>query len=736
MKSDYTGIETNNLKNIDISIPHNNIILIIGVSGSGKSSLAIDTIHNISMNELNQLMGLKDFVFNYSINQYDNILPSVSLEQENYNRNPRSTIATYFCLDVFIKNLFSIRNNVSSSIFKFNRYKYACKKCLGTGIELQLDPTKVIDYNSKLSDIPFLNWRGSYSDFYKQLLEIFCNDCKINTDKYILDLDSDTRNLLSYGQGATKYKINYKAGARKRVKTSVYIGPFNKDSIFPNTNKKQFYTEQTCPDCNGYRFSKEILQYKVYDKNIGELYNTEIDILADWILAKKNDWEKKKDEVTIFKSILSMVDKFIDLNLGYIYLNRSIPSLSGGELQRLRLAKSLNSQFNNFLYILDEPSSGLHPNEVSNIANNIVKLKKRNNTVIIIEHNEIFKNISDKTIILGPSGGKNGGKIISNQFKKFIKNDLLYTFFQTEKFFKIKAETCNNICNLSTQIPLETFVSICGMSGSGKTSFLSGILPKYFKNTIYLNQTPLKGNNYSIVASYIGIIDDVRKNYAIKSGQESSLFSFHHTGDGKCKNCNGAGIIKNEDTYNLSTNMICPSCNGMRFNFKVLSYRLKGINIYQFLNLTVDELIELLSNDSGFVKTIKTLSFLSKIGLGYLTLFRNISTLSGGEAQRIKICHSLSNNKKKSIYLLDEPLRGVDDFNAHKIITLLYDIVKKGNSVFVAEHNLIAINHSSYIIEFGPGGGKYGGRILYNGEKHKILSSKQSIIRDYIDKIS
>ena len=200
MNSNYLGIETNNLKNIDVSLPHINIILINGVSGSGKSSLAIDTIHNISLNELNQLMGLKDFSFNYMIYQYDNILPSVSLEQENYNRNPRSTIATYFGIDVYIKNLFSIRNNVPPSIFQFNRYKYGCKRCLGTGVELTLDSSKVIDYNCKLKDIPFLNWRGSYLNYYKQLIKLFCHDSKIDVEKYFFDLDHDTQNLLLFGQ--------------------------------------------------------------------------------------------------------------------------------------------------------------------------------------------------------------------------------------------------------------------------------------------------------------------------------------------------------------------------------------------------------------------------------------------------------------------------------------------------------------------------------------------------------
>lgn len=733
MNSNYICIETNNLKGIDVSIPHNKITLISGVSGSGKSSLALDTIHNISMNELNQLMGLRDFLFDYSVSQYENILPSVSLEQENYNKNPRSTVATYFGVDTYVKNIFSLKNGVSSSVFKFNRYKYACKKCLGLGVDFQLDPVKIIDFNCKLQEIPFLNWRGSYSNYYKQLLSLFCDDNGIDVEKNFGDLNENNQNLLLYGRGDKKYKITYKAGGRKRVKTSSYIGPLSGDDIFSTNSNRKYCTEQKCYECNGYRFSKEILKYKVYGKNIGEIYNNELDNLIDWILTKKSQWQKVKSETIIFKSILSLLNNFLALNLNYLYLNRSIPSLSGGELQRLRLAKSLNSQFSNFFYILDEPSSGLHPDEVSKITDAILLLKKKNNTVIVIEHNPIFERISDNIITLGPSGGKDGGQIVSNKLFVNEKRQITYRYYKANKQFPINNESHNNIINLSIQIPLGSFVAICGKSGSGKTSFLSGILPKYLTRSICLNQTPLKGNNYSTLASYIGILDEIREVFAKTTKQDASIFSFHHTGEGKCNTCNGTGLIKNEDTTNHSSNMICPSCDGMRYAPKALDFLLKGLNIYQFLTFTVDELFIFLGNDKSFLKTIKALSFLSALGLGYLTLFRNITTLSGGEAQRVKICNSLLENKKNSIFLLDEPLRGVDDINAEKIINLIYKIVEDGNSVFVAEHSLIAINSSSYIIEFGPEGGKYGGEILYIGEKNKIKMSNKSLIKKYIE---
>jgi excinuclease ABC subunit A len=731
MKSHYQRIKTNNLKNIDITISHNDIILINGVSGSGKSSLAIDTIHAISTNELNQLMNIKNFLFKYSVNHYSNILPSISLSQENFNRNPRSTIATYFGLDTYFKTIFSSLNKVSASIFQFNRYKYACKKCFGTGHVLQLDPSKIIDYNFAIKDIPFLNWRGTYSDYYKQLIKLFCNDKNIDLSQNLLSLDKQKIDLMLYGKSSKKYKINYRLGGRKRVKTSTYIGPLNNETIFSLANEKQFKTEEICSNCKGYRFSKNTLKYTVFGKNLGELYTTEIESVKKWIITNKKHWQHSQDVVTAFEFILNLINKFIDLNLNYISLNRSIPSLSGGELQRLRLSKSLNSQFNNFMYILDEPSSGLHPKEIEEIAQNISNLKKKDNTVLIIEHNDIFKKISDKTLTLGPRGGKEGGYLITSNEIENNEKKLNYKFFSSTKNCEIKSASYNNIINISAIIPLNSFVSICGVSGSGKTSFLKGIIPQYLKNPIYLNQSPIKGNNYSIVASYLGIFDEIRNKFAIYSGLTPSHFSFHHSAEGKCNTCKGTGIIKEENSYSLANSALCPECDGSRFSHNILKYDYMGFNIYKFLNLTISEILHLIKGEEKLSKTINSLKLLSSIGLDYLTLFRKISTLSGGEAQRIKLCKVLS-AKRKCTYLLDEPLRGVDPVNAYKIINLIYKITKQDNTVFVAEHNLIALQYSSYIIEFGPGAGRKGGQILYLGKRKEISSSTKSIIKDYI----
>ena len=727
MKSDYIGVETNNLNNINISLQHNKIILLSGASGSGKSSLAISTIHKISMDELSQLMNLKENISSYSIKEYHNILPSIALLQENYNRNPKSTIATYFGIDIFFKRIFSENNSIPSSFFQFNSYKTSCPHCYGTGTMFEADISEVIEYNTKIKDIPFKNWKASYSDFYKQILQQFCKDNEIDIEKTFIELSEKNQKLLLYGIGDKKYKINYKISGRKRVKTSKYIGSIIELNLShnPSEKDKKFYYRKGCSFCKGYRFSNEVLKYKVYEKNLGELYSIEIEELISWIKKKESKWKKSTIESISFNHILSFLKKMKILNLEHLNLNRAIPTLSGGELQRLRFSKSINSQFSNFLYILDEPSAGLHPSEWDNIKNAILKIKSKKNTIILIEHNTIFEEIADKIITLAVNEhGKSEIKKKSN-IKKI--NEANYTFFETKKILKIKDKSFNNLKNISVEIPLESFVAICGKSGSGKTSFLKGILFKYLPSPIYLNQSPIKGNSYSIIGTYIGVFDEIKKLYSKEHKLSTDFFSFHHSSEGKCKICNGTGIVKEDFNY---SDTICPECEGKRFNKKTLDYSINGLNIYEVLTLSMDELSQM--NFKGIDKTKKIIAFFQYINLGHLSLFRPLSTLSGGEAQRVKLCSTFYKYKKSRTYLLDEPFRGLDINNKYKLIEFFYKMVELKNSIIVVEHDPIAIKSSSYIIEFGPGSGKYGGTILYSGNRNHIDESSKSIIRQYL----
>jgi len=735
MRSYYYGIKTNNIKNIDISFLNERIILFCGPSGSGKSSVAVDTIHRISEDELNQLMNSKDGISTYSISDYRNILPSICLQQENYNTNPRSTIATYFNIDTYFKELFSIRNSVSQRFFQFNTQLAACDKCSGTGISLNPDPLKIIDYSSKISEIPFKNWKSTKSEYYYNILMRYCAENKINPDMHFKDLKEHEQIILLNSESEGKYKIKYISNGRKHTKTSKYKGPIRElyEEIIKNnlpSSKKKYFSEDICDKCNGTRFSDDILKYQLYDKNIGELYLMKFDLLLDWINRHKEIWNKISNEKRAFHRIIQFIKSALVLNLDYLNFNRSIPTLSGGELQRLRLAKAQNSQFTNFLYVLDEPTSGLHPSEWEIISKLIYSLKNMGNTILLIEHNTFLKKIADEIIFLGPEGGERGGEIVKEtHIGNKATDDIRYKFFKSKTFVNIKNASFNNVKNISIKLPENSLIGVCGVSGSGKSSFLYGILPKYLNNITYLNQSPIRGNYYSVVATAIGVFANIQELYSKINKVSKEYFTYMSKGKGQCKICMGKGFIK-EDSSFIKTEIVCPECEGKRFSKASLNYKYNGLNIYEFLSMSVENVINEIPKN--YKKITKVLNLINSIGMGYLNLFQNTSTLSGGESQRIKLIRGIFQYSTKKTYLLDEPFRGVDDNNIKKAMIALYDLVEKGYTIYIAEHNLFVINYCSYIIEFGPKSGDNGGNIIYFGEKKDIVNSKNSIICKYL----
>ncbi|QCH26946.1 ATP-binding cassette domain-containing protein [Clostridium tyrobutyricum] len=732
----YIGIKTNNLKNIDVKIEKNKITCITGPSGSGKSSLAFDTIYQISQNELNQLYGYENFQNAFSIQEYKNIIPAVALEQNNFNNNPRSTIATYYGINKFFNKMISFYNDIPFQQFSFNKSKFACKKCKGLGYEFSPDLIKILDYDCKIKDIPFINWRNSTIDYYKQLIKQYCDEMNICINKKFRDLDNISKNDLLYGISSHKYKINYKKSGRKRVKTDFYKGPIVKMKEKINKNDLEnrdiiFIKKERCSLCNGHRFSNKILKYKLFNKNLGEIYSMELYELKKWILNYKNIWKKIFYCKVSIDIVLNFIDKLLYLKLGYLNLNRSINSLSGGELQRLRLSKILNTQFNNILYIFDEPSSSLHPSEYSSIAKSMMSIVQKENTILFIDHNPYFLDISDNIIVLGPVAGKKGGFLMdpTNYINNSV-NSVKYKFFQATSYINIENEGYNNIKNLSVSIPINTLIGICGISGSGKSSFVKGILPQYIQNLIYTSQKPINGNAYSVVATYVDLMTSIRILFAKENNVDESMFSFYANSKGACKTCNGKGYITYQSKFYDTFSYKCPECEGKRFSSRVLEYTFNNLNIYELLNKTVDELIEVFAQ--MHVNIINTLITMKRLGLGYINLLQSIQSLSGGESQRLKLVKALRSRNKNRFIVLDEPFKGLSSNDICNILKFLYEMVEEGCTIIIVEHNAFALSHCSYIIEFGPGSGIYGGKLIYSGNKNDIKNCRESKTKDFL----
>lgn len=728
MLVEYHGISTHNLKNIDFSIGEGHIIVLKGVSGCGKSSLAIDTIYQISEDELSQISSCCEKEAVYVVNDYKNILPAICLRQENFNTNPRSTIGTYSGINRFFQNIFANQNSISRELLRFNNPDAACKECHGTGSVLKPSLEEIVDIHAPLSAKSFKIWNGVNSDFYRKLLETFCSDKGIKLLGTFEDLPYKHKQLLLYGKSEKKYTTRYYSAGVKHSKTDRYTGAID----FANQMLKEkrltaaqkcFFIEDKCPICNGGRFSNESNRYLLWGKSISEIYLMNFDRLYFFL---EDNLRKTNDRYLHLqcKPILAYLRAALNINLGHLFFNRSIPSLSGGELQRIGIVKACVTQFNHFLFVMDEPTASLHPSEWHNIVSIVEEIRRKGNTILLIEHSQVFDKIADQIVYLGPGAGSEGGEIIptpsSREREGILKNP--HSFIKSQEWIEIFNASYNNVNIKYTKIPLGSLIGICGVSGSGKSSFAKRILPQYIKNATYICQEPIRGNSYSIVSTVLGVTQELEQFFAGQVHKRKDFFDFYNSGPGQCDLCKGVGRVVEKSIHWVSENK-CPECKGQRFSQKTLSFYWNQMNIFDFMNLTINQIMSYFDKKT---ETYKKLELASKMGLGYLRLAQSTDTLSGGEAQRIKISANISKYKRQRTYILDEPFRGVDTENIDRILDLLHDLVKTGNTVFVIEHNPHVIRRCSYVLEFGPSSGSKGGQIVFSGTLKDFAANKQS----------
>ncbi|CEG23819.1 UvrABC system protein A [Planococcus massiliensis] len=731
------GLRENNLKNIDLNIPKEKINVFTGLSGSGKSSVVFDTLATESRRQmtLNYPLYVRHQMPRYERPEADlmqNLSPVVVVEQKPVRGNSRSTVGTYTDIDPLIRLLFSRIGSPSigsATEFSSDSSFGKCPECSGFGEIVAPDVHKLIDHSKSLREraVRFKplappGWQGRW----------MVDGGLFDPDLPIKDYPEDQYNLLVYGpkEGEQAFsRYYYKVGSRNIEWDGIlprFIRLYINRDLTKLKNVSQddvlAVTSHTpCPTCEGSGLNPKVLESKINGLNIADYARLELTELL-------GELENIKDPVgtSIAEQAYPGVKQLVDLGLGYLSLSRKMGTLSGGEAQRVKIARHLGSSLNNITYIFDEPSAGLHSEEIDMLTRMLEDLRDNYNTVVVIEHNLAVIKTADEIIELGPKAGVGGGEVVYQGTQDGLKKASAITNLdhkvtlnknprKADEHFSIQNASANNLKDVGVEIPKNVLVSVCGVSGSGKSSLLFGAFADNYPETIAVNQGSIGTSSRSTLATYMGIMDDIRSILAKETGQPVGLFSFNSLG--ACPVCEGKGVTTPDVAFADPVTVTCEACGGTRYSDEALSHRYLGKNIVEILELSIEETNQYLK----MPKIIKKVDTLKDVGLGYLTLGQTTSSLSGGEVQRLKLASHLK--KEGQIYLLDEPSLGLHTQDNAQLLDVFQGLVDKGNSVILIEHNLNFIAASDWVIEMGPGGGKRGGEVLFEGTPEEMLEA-------------
>jgi excinuclease UvrABC ATPase subunit len=732
------GAREHNLKNINLEIPKNKIVVVTGVSGSGKSSLVFDTVCAEAQRQLIETFSAYarrrlPKISQPDVDEIKNLSTAMVIDQKKMGTTLRSTVGTVTEIYTNLRMLFSRCGEPFggwSNEFSFNNPEGMCPTCHGLGKEMIVDLNKIVDMNLSVRQGAFVHpdcKLGGYVWRHAMKCGFF------NTDIPLKDLPSEELHNLLYLENS-EYESeqsgeNYTArweGVVTRLK-KYYLN--KEEGTDANSN---FFTYKKCSECNGSRINAKARSVKVEGKTIPELVFLELPDFMHWL-------ESVKGEVAepMVRKMKQTTQYLIDIGVGYLSLHRPVATLSGGESQRVKMAKQLDCNLVDLLYVLDEPSIGLHPRDVSNLKLILTKLRDKGNSVLVVEHDAAIMAHADHIIDIGPQAGTNGGYVLfEGTYDELLKSDTLTSQFLNRtnqvphhrkpftSAFKIENAASNNLQNVSVQIPAGVFVCITGVAGSGKSSLIHDEFCSQYSDAVVIDQSPAGRNIRSTPMSYTGIFDKVRKEFADATGKSASLFSFNS--EGACPECNGNGIIKVELSFLDDVTMICPKCEGKRYKPEILELKYREKSIYDLLEMTIDEAAGWLTDAS----VLNKLKVMKQVGLGYLKLGQPLSTLSGGEAQRIKLASEL--HKKGNIYVMDEPTTGLHMADIERLMGIIKTLVSHGNSVIVIEHNLDVIMQADWVIDLGAEGGKNGGRIIAQGTPEEIAKCKESYTGQYL----
>lgn len=746
MKDDFieiVGAKENNLKGVDVRIPKNQITVFTGVSGSGKSSIVFDTIAQEAGRQLNETYSsfVRRFLPKYrrpNVDEIRNLSPALIVNQKRLGGNSRSTLGTITDINALLRLLFSrfaSPNIGHSNAYSFNDPEGMCPKCEGIGKVITMNEDTALDKEKSLREGAILLPGFTIDSYYWNL---YAESGFLDIDKKIKDYSTEEYQKLVY---ADQQKIVLKNDINQMSVTYEGLLPrfmrlnvnTEKDTTKASTKiMKQFAITRGCPVCEGTRYHEKVMTAKIEDCTIYDLTDMQLDKLLDRLFAIKVVGAE-----ALISDIIKRVKSLCDIGLGYLTLTRETPTLSGGESQRVKMVKHLSGTLNGMLYIFDEPSTGLHPRDVYRLNDLLRKVKDNGNTLLVVEHDADVIPIADYIVDVGPKAGAAGGNIMFNgTFEDFLKTDTITSQYLNYKgeinqsprtitdFYESKKSSLHNLKDVSLKVPKNVFTVVTGVAGSGKSTLVNGVFAKDFSEAIRIDQNPLKATSRSNSATYLGIMDGIRKLFADENKVSKGLFSSNS--EGGCPSCGGTGIRVLNMSFMESVEVECTDCEGTRFREDVLAYTYKGKNIVEVMQMTIADALDFFDN-----KPIENkLKGATVVGLDYLTLGQPLDTLSGGECQRLKLAKEL--RAKGNIYILDEPTTGLHMSDIKNIIGIINKLVDKGNTVIVIEHNLDIIRKADWIIDIGPEGGSAGGEIVYEGTVNNILECKKSLTARYL----
>ena len=752
MVEEYINIvraSENNLKEVSLRIPKHKITVFTGISGSGKSSLCLDTIAAESRRELNETF--PSFVQQYlpkygrpKVERIEQMPVTIVIDQKKPASNSRSTVATYTDIYALLRLLFSRVGEPFigySDTFSFNHPSGSCQRCAGLGEIRELDIHKLVDFDKSLNDEDTIHYIAFGKGGWRWIR--YAHSGLFDLDKKIKDYTPEELDLF-----LNSPQIKLKNPPSNWPKSAKYEGLIprmyrsiinSEEGLLHASVLNPMLTMGTCPDCGGTRLNERVRSCKIDGKSLVDVMGMSIDNTLAYVQSIEHPLA-----VDIKRELSKRLQALVDIGLGYLSLGRSTSTISGGEAQRIKIARYINSPLTDMAYVLDEPSVGLHPQDIARLKRSLLHLRDHGNTVLIVEHHREIISMADHIVDMGPGAGNHGGKITyEGDYDGLLKSDTTtgrmlrhQTQFKPQVrkpqgWYEIHNAKLHNLKDLTLQIPKGVMTVIAGVAGSGKSSLMDYFIGSQRTtaggqedNIIFIGQHDIGINLRSTPATYLDISDTIRKLFAKASGKSMQLFSFNSTG--ACPACNGKGIIVSDMAFMESIETECEVCHGTRYNDEALSHKYRGMTIAEVMDMSIDEAREFFDGQPFQPQ----LEALSKVGLGYLHLNQSMTTLSGGELQRIKLADNLY--RKGELYIIDEPTDGLHLDDIQRLLALFNEMTERGNTLILIEHSLDVMKNADYLIELGPGGGESGGRLLYAGEPKEIMACDVSVTRKFL----